>query len=68
MDIVLAVNFILCNFYSTHETSLQKQMKILDDPDYQELVERAAKRVYKPYYEEVSADVTKSIFVPLITT
>ena len=68
MDIVLAVNFILCNFYSTHETSLQKQMKILDDPSYQGLVERAAKRVYKPYYDEVSDDVTKSKFVPLITT
>lgn len=68
MDIVLAVNFILCNFYSTHETGLQKQMKILDDPSYQELVERAARRVYKPYYDEVSNDVTKSKFVPLITT
>lgn len=67
MDIVLAVNFILCNFYSTHEPSLQKQMKILNDPSYQELVARAAKRVYKPYYDEVSKDVTKSRFVPLIT-
>lgn len=43
-------------------------MKILDDPSYQGLVERAAKRVYKPYYDEVSDDVTKSKFVPLITT
>lgn len=68
MDIVLAVNFILCNFFNTQEKSLQKQMKILDDSCYQNLLERAAKRVYKPYYDEVSSDVTKSKFVPLITT
>lgn len=68
MDIVLAVNFIICNFFSTKETKFQEEMKILDDEDYQKLVERAARRLYVPYYKEINSDVTKSEFMPLFTT
>lgn len=67
MDIVLAVNFIICNFYSTKESKFQKEMRILDDKDYQELVKRAAKRLYYPYFKEIFSDITSSEYMPLFT-
>lgn len=66
MDIVLAVNFVICHFYSTHETRFADELGIFEDEDYKQLVERAATRLYKPYYEEIKRDVTKSRFAPLL--
>lgn len=66
MDIVLAVNFVICHFYSTHETRFADELGIFEDEDYKQLVERAATRLYKPYYEEIKRDVTKSKFAPLL--
>lgn len=68
MDIVLAVNFIICNFFSTQEAKFAQEMKILDDEDYQKLVSRAARRLYTPYIEEIRSDITNSEFMPLFTT
>lgn len=67
MDIILAVNFIICNFFSTQEAKFAQEMKILDDEDYQRLVSRAARRLYIPYIEEICSDVTNSEFMPLFT-
>lgn len=67
MDIVLAVNFIICNFFSTNEEKFKEEMKILDDDEYQKLVKRAAKRIYEPYYKEINSDLSKSDFMPLFT-
>lgn len=66
MDIVLAVNFVICHFYCSHETRFADEMGIFEDDDYKQLVERAATRLYKPYYEEIRRDVTKSKFAPLL--
>ena len=68
MDIILAVNFIICNFFSTKEAKFKQEMKILDDEDYQNLISRAARRLYTPYFEEIHNDVTNSEFMPLLTT
>lgn len=67
MDIILAVNFIICNFFSTKESKFAQEMKILDDVEYQKIVFRAAKRLYTPYFEEIHSDVTNSDFMPLFT-
>lgn len=66
MDIVLAVNFIICHFYSTQETRFAKEMGIFEDDDYKQLVERSATRLYKPYYDEIRSNVTKSKYAPLL--
>lgn len=68
MDIVLAVNFIICNFFSTQDDKFKQEMKILDDEEYKRLISRAAHRLYTPYFEEIHKDITKSEFMPLFTT
>lgn len=66
MDIVLAVNFVICQFYSTQETRFADEMGIFEDDDYKQLIERAAVRLYKPYYEEIQRNLIKSKFAPLL--
>lgn len=68
MDIVLAVNFIICNFFSTRETAFKKEVQILDDEDYQALVKRAADRLYQPYFSGINTKVHDNVFAPLFTT
>ena len=67
MDLILAINFVICNFYSTHESRFQSEMKILDDEEYIDLVKRAAERVYIPFFKGVYSDVANNKFVPLFT-
>ena len=66
MDIVLAVNFVICHFFSTQEIRFVDEMGIFADDDYKQLVERSAIRLYKPYYEEIRCNVTQSKYAPLL--
>ena len=66
MDIVLAVNFVICHFYSTHEVRFSEEMGIFTDDDYKQLVNRSAMRIYKPYYEEIKDHIINSKYVPLL--
>lgn len=66
MDIVLAVNFVICHFFSTHEMRFAGEMDIFADDDYKQLVERSAMRLYRPYYEEIRNHVTQSKYAPLL--
>lgn len=47
MDIVLAVDFVIKNFYSCH--SCQPLISLVTDPDYIRIVKNARERFWKPF-------------------
>jgi hypothetical protein len=55
MDIVLAIDFVLGNFYSKEKLGL---VKLYQDTEYIEVVERAKKRFWRPYYFGLSSNFT----------
>jgi hypothetical protein len=52
MDIVLGIHFILKNFCSTKDYPFV--MKLFNEPSYQDIVERAKKRLFTPYFSAFS--------------
>lgn len=68
MDIILAINFVICNFFSTGEKKFEEEMKILDCDEYRRLLMKSAKRLYGPYYNEIMSKKDNSRFMPLVTT
>lgn len=67
LDIVLAINFVLCNFFNVDESAFSEEMKILDDQDYRNLVESAAERLFEPYFKEISGNIKNNKLIPLFT-
>lgn len=57
LDLFLAIHFILENFLNTQ--TYAKQAGIFTNPQYQDIMIRAQKRVLDPYYSAI-ADVTKT--------
>lgn len=66
MDIVLAVNFVLCHFFNSQEKKFSDEMEIFNDEDYKQIVIRSAKRFYTRYYKEITDNLTHSKFAPLL--
>lgn len=51
MDIILAIHFVIQNFINSGD--FEQKNKLLADDDYQDLVERARKRVLDPYFQSI---------------
>ena len=60
MDIFLAVHFIICNFYSRKDFSFVDEL--FKDYDYQEILERARKRMFEPYFRAFNKDCVHKDF------
>ncbi len=54
MDIFLAIHFILLNFFNTKD--FREQKKILENENYQAIIDRAQKRVLEPYFAALNDD------------
>lgn len=67
MDIILAIHFVIQNFINNGECELKS--KLLADYDYQDIVERAQKRVLDPYFQSIAGakhnSFTKQNLFPL---
>lgn len=55
MDIVLAIDFVLGNFYSKEKEEI---INLHNDTDYTDVVNRAKKRFWRPYYLGLSSNFT----------
>lgn len=68
MDIFLAIHFVILNFFNTKDFRSQKE--ILNNSEYQSIIERAQKRVLYPYFSALNVDghedYTKYNLFPLI--
>ena len=66
MDAILGLHFILKNFCSTKDYTFLN--KIFSNPDYEDIIERAQDRMFKPYFKAFEKDnshqdfTVKSIF------
>lgn len=67
MDIILAIHFIIQNFINNGD--FEQKRKLLDDYDYQDVIERARKRVLDPYFQSIAGashdSFTKQNLFPL---
>jgi hypothetical protein len=54
MDIVLAIDFVLANYYSFH--LCDDYHRLLMDEGYQKIVNNAKKRFWKPYFLGLAAN------------
>lgn len=67
MDIILAIHFVIQNFINSGD--FEQKSKLLADDDYQDLVERARKRVLDPYFQSIAGanhnSFTKQNLFPL---
>jgi hypothetical protein len=54
MDIILAIDFVLANYYSFHECEEYKQL--LKDSAYQKIINNAKNRFWKPYFLGLAAN------------
>lgn len=54
MDIILAIHFILTNFF--HKDDFPTEIKILSDDDYIDMIKRAEKRLLDPYFSTFTAN------------
>jgi len=52
MDIILAIHFVLTNFF--HKEDFPTEIKILSDDDYVDIIKRAEKRLLDPYFTTFS--------------
>lgn len=48
MDIILAIDFVLCNFYSRHTCGAY--CALLEEPTYHTIVENSRKRFWRPFF------------------
>lgn len=67
MDIILAIHFVIQNFINNGD--FEQKRKLLDDYDYQDVIERARKRVLDPYFQSIAGanhdSFTKQNLFPL---
>ena len=54
MDLFLAIHFVILNFLNNKDFPEQK--KILKDDDYVSIIDRAQKRILKPYFKTIAED------------
>lgn len=62
MDLFLGFHFIINNFFSSKETDYPWVKKILNDGEYQEIMLRAQKRMWEPYFEAFRGKSTHEDF------
>lgn len=67
MDIILAIHFVIQNFINNG--SFEQKSKLLANDDYQDVVDRARKRVLDPYFQSIAGanhdSFTKQNLFPL---
>lgn len=67
MDIILAIHFVIQNFVNNGDC--EQKSKLLADYNYQDIVERARKRVLDPYFKSIAGvnhnSFTKQNLFPL---
>jgi len=56
MDIILAVDFVMGNYYSRHNCEPYKAL--LDEPLYHKLVENSRKRFWQPFFLALASNFT----------
>ncbi len=54
MDIFLAIHFVLNNYYDKKDSEYASLIDLYEDTDYQDILERAKKRLWYPYFQGLS--------------
>jgi hypothetical protein len=54
MDIILAIDFVLANYYSFH--ICEEYRRLIEDEDYQKIIKNAQNRFWKPYFLGLAAN------------
>lgn len=54
MDIFLAIHFVISNFFGRSDFSFVE--KLFEDVEYQNILDRAKERMFKPYFQAFSED------------
>lgn len=54
MDIFLAIHFVLNNYYDKKDSEYNFLIDLYEDTDYQDILERAKKRLWYPYFRGLS--------------
>lgn len=58
MDIILAIHFIIQNFVNSSE--YPQKLKLLQDDNYVDIIERAQERILKPYFNVMAGSESPS--------